>query len=391
MTLKIGIMYQSEFGGTNALLGKLSHWMSNNHVDVVDIERAKRDNLTLDYIILPTSEIASVFTHVRQGLKFNDYIIWSMGHGAFRAAFINERMINKSKKLDVFFRVIIYIVGFFLQHLLKRKKIIFTDCVGLSHDVGNMGGYKQYQDLVFPIVVEHSDLVHQRKDASLRFGWVGRVDYDFKVGPLIKLLQDLDRHHCDGLINIQNFTIIGNGNAIDLIKKEIEALSFNVNILGMVPNNVLSNVIDDNIDVLFAMGTSVLEGAKIGLPSIIVSPFSLGSSEQSGYRWVFDSIGYSLGEFSLENVCPAQRKVKLDIILDELAQFGYNYHASKSSKYVDSFYPDKVFNELSRFIYAKKYNIGYKDKLLFTYSSIFQVLKKLMKKLKNKELRYDQK
>lgn len=385
MTLKIGVMYQSEFGGTNVLLEKFSHWLSHNKFIVFDIEDAKRNQVTLDYIILPTSEISVVFPQMLKGLMFKHYIIWSMGHGAFRAAFINERAINKKRVLGTVSRIITPLIDFFIQSLLENKRIIFTDCVGLSHDAGKINNHEAYQHLVFPIVVDKSNLCHHQLDRELRFGWVGRVDNDFKVGPLISLLHDLDLHHRDGLVNINKFVVIGDGNAMDLLREEIKRLSFNVTILGMVPNTVLSKTINDNMDVLCAMGTSILEGAKIMLPSIIVNPFSLGSSEQSGYRWIYDSIGYSLGEFSLGKVSPIQRKVDLKVILSELELIGYDYHSVRSYEYVDSFYPDSVFGALSEFINEGGNNTGLIDKLFFFVSFNFRVMKKLIKRFKKKE------
>lgn len=386
--LKVGILYQSGCGGTNFLLEKLSHWMSGNNIDLIEVERAKKNKIVLDYIILPTSEISSIFPHILQGLKFKDYIIWSMGHGAYRAAFINERILKKNKIINFVFRVVISIADIFLRKLLKNKRIIFTDYVGLSHDIGNIGSYKQYQDLVFPIVIERSDLIHQKK-TPLRFGWVGRIDYDFKVGPLVNLLHDLNQLHRNGIIYVNEFSIIGDGNAMELINDEIKKLSFSVELLGFVPNEKLSMEINKKMDVLFAMGTSVLEGAKISLPSIIVNPFSLGSSEQSGYRWVYDSIGYSLGEFSLGDIFPIQRKIKLDVILNELMQFGYDYHSNKSYEYVESFYPETVFEALAQLINIKRPSVGYVERFLFIYSFIFQAAKTLMKRLKKKELSHD--
>ena len=389
MTCKIGILYQNHFGGTDLLLGKLSNWVSmNEDIVLIDIEQAKKNKVLLDFIILPTSEISSVFYHLLQGLKFKDYIIWCMGHGAFRAAFINERVIEESRLIRAVFSIIIPAIDFFLQVLLKNKRVIFTDYVGLSHDIGNFGHYDQYQHLVFPIVVERSCLVH-KKGNSLRFGWVGRVDHDFKVGPLIELLQGLNQLHLSDVIFIDRFYILGDGNAIKLIKNEIKTLSFRIELLGSIPYEVLSDEIDDKIDILFAMGTSVLEGAKLKLPSIIVNPFSLGSSEQSGYRWIYDSIGYSLGEFSLDDVYPIQKKVRLDIIINELVKFGYDYHANKSYEYSESFYPESVFSLLYKLINGKRSKISLLEWLLFLSSFVFVKAKKLMKKLKKKDLNHD--
>lgn len=169
--LKVGVLYQSEFGGTNFLLEKLSLWMSYNRVDIIEIESAKKNKIILDYIILPTSEISSIFPHILQGLKFKDYIIWSMGHGAYRASFVNERGLKKSKIIKFLFRAVISIANIFLRRLLKNKRIIFTDYVGLSHDIGNIGSYEQYKNLVFPIVIERSDLIHQKNTITFWLGW----------------------------------------------------------------------------------------------------------------------------------------------------------------------------------------------------------------------------
>lgn len=78
-----------------------------------------------------------------------------------------------------------------LKCFIDENAIVFTDFVGLDCDAQIIGGYQKYTNLVIPIAISSPTITHQHKMYDLdlpRVGWLGRIDVDFKVWSLIKLL-----------------------------------------------------------------------------------------------------------------------------------------------------------------------------------------------------------
>lgn len=126
------------------------------------------------------------------------------------------------------------------------------------------------------------------------------------------------------MFRLRKFIIIGSGNADDYIRDLIPKLSFHVEWIEFVDNDKLEEYLYDNVDLMFAMGTSVLESAKIGIPSIIVQPCHEGETPSTNsYRWAYQSTGYSLGEFQCVGVKPEQLNVDFFLIVKTLNELGY--------------------------------------------------------------------
>ena len=127
--------------------------------------------------------------------------------------------------------------------------------------------------------------------ANIKCLWVGRLD-NFKIEILLFLLKALNDLRNDNI----TFTIIGSG----LEAYRVEALShdlkfLNVNLLGDVLLENLDETII-NYDVIFAMGTSALDAAKLYKP-VICLDFSY-SVVSDGYQFhmIYDNEHYNVGE-----------------------------------------------------------------------------------------------
>jgi hypothetical protein len=92
--------------------------------------------------------------------------------------------------------------------------------------------------------------------------WIGRLE-DFKVPILLHALERLDRIES---ISIQ-FDVIGDGAERGAVSAFAAGLSrLKVNFLGNINYAALDGALK-GYDVVFAMGTSALEGAKLGIPT----------------------------------------------------------------------------------------------------------------------------
>src|SRR5690606_7041881 len=140
-------------------------------------------------------------------------------------------------------------------------------------------------------------------------------------------------------------TIIGDGNGIELVRDEVKRLSLHsFNHVPYVEPKNLDRLLLERSDILFGMGTSTLDGAKNGIPTVVVQPrrhASDGPSET--YRWVFQSKGYSLGEFFGAAVMPAQECYPLDSMLRNFYEQPTEI-AERCYAYSRNFFLDNVFS-----------------------------------------------
>ncbi|HIF9514543.1 TPA: hypothetical protein ACX6SS_002894 [Photobacterium damselae] len=335
---RIIILKQGLSGGTDRILDDFYLWLKSNF----DVEIFVGNELIISegfngYIILPTSEMHTLWKY-RKKLKESKILIWSMGHDAVQASFFNSSIVNVVYK---YFFFLLY--KLFLKAIIPLNNIVYTDLIGKNNDLKTLG-YRLVEEssegiLPIPINIDFENSFRYKESRS--YFWLGRVDDDFKVWPLIELLNNLE-----SLGNETEFNIIGSGNAINKILAD--DYSFKVNKLGFMEYGEMEDILNKNAGLVFAMGTSALEGAKMGIPTILVSPLRKGETGGS-YRYTFHSKGFSLGEFKGVAVYPVQPNFTLEYLLN-------NYHknsntvSEKSYCYSKNFSRDYIYKKLLSYI-----------------------------------------
>lgn len=96
------------------------------------------------------------------------------------------------------------------------------------------------------------------------------------------------------------------------------ALNSNVKIYkaGVLIDEDLNQYLIKNIDVLFAMGTSVLHGISLGIPGVII-PSSMNAFSMNSFIMLSDSHGYALGWYPSQ-IHGLPNKLKFDEVLQNL-------------------------------------------------------------------------
>lgn len=153
--------------------------------------------------------------------------------------------------------------------------------------------YKQYLP-VFINIPQKENVIYGKHDCNtIKASWLGRVDLEFKIHILKKLVQDLSNAQKSIKHQIQLY-IIGDGPGLNELK-EFSSAYTNIDIIfsGNVKNEHLNNIIH-TIDIGFAMGTSALEFASRGTPTILLD-YSYTPIKKYKYRWLFESSNYTLG------------------------------------------------------------------------------------------------
>ena len=109
------------------------------------------------------------------------------------------------------------------------------------------------------------------KKGFLHICYFGRVE-DFKIGPLLGLILELEKIHTKNKFGIK-LTIIGGGRDLEKVSDFVKtSISYNVVFKGVMENKAAKIWMSENIDVLFAMGTAALDGSSIGIPTVLLNP-----------------------------------------------------------------------------------------------------------------------
>lgn len=350
VSVKVGYLKQNKFGGTDFVIDKAVFWLSNNGVECIELDSGNSYvAIEVDIVLLPTSEIYAYSKLRVKGFKCKRLLVWSMGYGALDGAFFNPHHSLKYSKLIYPIKSIIKKIKI---ELLESQSLVFTDTPGMYSDLDDIS--RNYGCKVIPIPIQrfNSDIVKSIDYKKLTCGWVGRVSNDFKVQPLIDLIRELNFYFV-GDVKLECFYIIGNGDGFDLLNQELDLIKpyFNIKYIEHIDLKKLPFFLNKKIDFLFAMGTSSLDGARASVPTVIVKPYSLkdkegGVVDSNKYRFIYTSVGFSLGEFYSDNILVRQPDLKLYDIERIIKYVEYDELVSKSKSYSDDFIDDVVFPKL---------------------------------------------
>lgn len=133
----------------------------------------------------------------------------------------------------------------------------------------------------------------------IRFTWLGRLDSD-KIPTLVSYIneiEELNKTHKASL------SIIGTGNRLKELVSLRSRYNITIDFKGQLTGRELDDYIDNNVDIGLAMGTSILEFSKRGVP-VILKGF-VDKERPAGYYMDYlltnEIKGYSLG--SVDGVC----------------------------------------------------------------------------------------
>jgi hypothetical protein len=128
----------------------------------------------------------------------------------------------------------------------------------------------------------------------LRVSWLGRLT-DFKYFVLKRALIEIN--NCQRRLNLNiNVDIVGDGEYRRILIDDCKELSnISVNFIDHIPPNQINEYMMRNVDLLIAMGTSALDGALLGIPTLLLDISYKEVPETYKFKWIHDQSGYSLG------------------------------------------------------------------------------------------------
>ena len=141
---------------------------------------------------------------------------------------------------------------------------------------------------------------YRRKEGAVHPGEMhiavlGRLCKD-KIFSVLNLLDQLNRLKTE---LERHLYVIGDGSEASLLRQAKTEEKVHLHMMGTLTGNKLQEFLAENVDALFGMGLSVLEGAAMGIPAVIM-PHNVEPFQLDAYVFLQDSRGYATGWYDTQ-------------------------------------------------------------------------------------------
>lgn len=181
----------------------------------------------------------------------------------------------------------------FVDIIIKHKGIVFMDAENRKSAEKVIAGNI---NIPFYLPVFSDPAIKHSFRMRGNFVWLGRLA-DFKVSILIYIMKKMSTYSLERRHRIK-FYIIGDGPQKAEIQNAACSVAndyFEIIFIGEIENEKLADYLRKTASVLFAMGVSALDGARIGLPTILLD-FSYESIDDDyDFNYLFETEDYTLG------------------------------------------------------------------------------------------------
>lgn len=296
--------------------------LNSEKITFVDYEINNKTTIDYEtYIITPVSKIYTINNELNLTANVKPLfwciqpynIIWQLPGARYYVYF---KFKNIKTVLNLLFKKELQQMRTALKLLYENNALVFMDfpnfdinnyCFDLNFDKKNY----------LPIPILEGILkanVSLISNDELNVGWLGRIS-DEKTNCLINLVENADAY---SKINNKKLKlhIIGSGSDENKIKKLRTNENLKLIHLGTVKPEELDSYLINNIDLLFAMGTSCLESAKLHIPSVLYDFSYKKLHPDYKFKWLFESFEYNLGQH-LEELMEPNKHLFAEI-LDEI-------------------------------------------------------------------------
>lgn len=188
--------------------------------------------------------------------------------------------------------------------MLAKDALVFMDSTNVNTTCSYLGvsiPEPHYLPIPVPISEDRRAMLMKRdfQRQGLRVVWVGRV-VDFKFFILQRSLMELDRLQPRFDMEIR-VTLVGAGDYRQALAETVAGLPhLRCEFVDYVAPGDMDEFLITHADLLLAMGTSALEGARLGIPTLLLDVSHGPVSADYVFRWLFERQGYTLGDILSE-------------------------------------------------------------------------------------------
>lgn len=316
-------------GGVNSMFMRLASYLHGNNYEVALVDYIDGDmtiNKKQDIELISYYDDKEVIIPKNSILIFQSMTPWSIYpslkiHESTNIFFITTLAANFYTVLPGCLRNIMYegetIAKLFWNTILRneyKKSKIFLELIESkrSHAILDSDivcnlqrsmNIKLTEPRILPLFsqdVEKNLFLEQSKKEKniLTLGWVGRIA-DFKITILNHTLNDAF-DYANKIKKEINFIVVGNGEYEGKLFDETSEY-FKITRISHIKPSALDTFMLQ-LDVLFAMGTTALDGAKLGIPTVRLDYSYMSITKSYKYKFFHEVKGYSMGE-RIESSC----------------------------------------------------------------------------------------
>lgn len=158
-----------------------------------------------------------------------------------------------------------------------------------------------------PLQFNSNEVPALRRNGEIHVGWLGRLSGD--KAPCVRYIIDnaIRVAHAKPSEQI-HVHVIGTGHLSKDLQHDTAPLPENCHLhwVGTLTHHALDFYIRQKLDVLFAMGTSLLEGAKLAIPSVIIDSKLEAIPLTEHVAFLYESSQGLVGEYSGQATTPRQ-------------------------------------------------------------------------------------
>jgi glycosyltransferase involved in cell wall biosynthesis len=189
----------------------------------------------------------------------------------------------------------------FVRTLLAHRALVFMDLENRRVTARYLGFDKLPNDCL-PIPVDtrtagvaRRELTCDLVDEGIRVLWLGRV-VDFKFHILHRALERMNDAQAVLGVPVE-VTIIGTGDCIALLQSAAGALTnIRVQFLEALSPSQIDSYMQDNADLVIAMGTSALDAGRLGIPTLLLDYSYKPVDRCYRFTWLHERDGYTLAD-----------------------------------------------------------------------------------------------
>lgn len=179
------------------------------------------------------------------------------------------------------------------------------------------------------------------KDNNHIITYLGRGNAEWKIFPVIRVLNDLNK-----LDDQFKLVIITDVNSLftKMINEYVPHNRVDIEFVNNLSGIKLDRFLYDHSFLHIAMGTSALEGAKLGIPTILVDICNEEFPEDYLYRWLYETSDFCLAGEIKDGISPYPYGEALNRMLDQIGKDGgYMTISNKCKLYVDNYHSIESF------------------------------------------------
>lgn len=273
----------------------------------------------------------------------------------------------------------------FLNLVKNTNSVFFCD---KTHQLAQNINGLEFNETFVPITIPKREVIAKRDlimSDQYNIAILGRLSPD-KVYAAIDLLDNIMHLRLEKIINIY---VIGQGVCENMLFDKWVPDNVNIIKCGTMKIHEVIKLLENKVDILFAMGTSVLDGASIRLPSVII-PNDVKTIKCNKYAFLYQSSGYALGwapsqidKLGIEycSIKEIFEKIYVDRQKDFIGQKCYDYymehHVSNIEQFVNAIDLSTLTNfKIQEFLKEMKTKKYYLKKILGKVKETFGIIQK---------------